>query len=446
MGIPGFALLFCRTVHFHSSTTCTIYLGFFQALPPLSPQQSSKTQSNVLLEMEKIKQENSRMLAENANLTQTQEEHQQEILMLKKERQANAIANEKIQKAYRDDCSHLFQNNLQLENQNKALQADLQHKSQQLSTAIQEKQQLQQQTEQQHGQLQSLQRRLEESNAEVIESRFTKVQIPLQDQESWNVRREEVVIRGNLGAGAWGAVCKGIFRGQQVAIKQIHEEILDKFTIDQLKREIRIMAHVQHPNLVRLIAAVVDEKVERCTDTPLLILELLSINLRKAYKERDLTGNILVSIFRDVAYALHYLHEHQEPIIHRDVSAPNVLLEEVHRGIWRAKLSDFGSANLVKKCKTSAPGALIYSAPETFPPRNPEDPLPKQTTKIDIFSYGYLLAEVIAKEMPAAEKRRDMLAKIERQWKPMYDLIKACIRDNPEDRLTMTQVLEKLNA
>ena len=385
----------------------------------MSYQQQTKVQT--LLEMERIKQENTRLLAEKA---QIHEKLQQTITRLKQERQEADTENEELQADLREEIQKLFAEKEQAQQRLRLLEGENQR---------------------QYRQLQDLQHRLEEFNAQVKESRFTKVQIPLQDQESWNVRRQEVVIQEELGAGAWGSVCKGRFRGQQVAIKRAHRLILHEKTIDQLKREIRIMAHIQHPNLVRLIAAVVDEKVEQCTDTPLLILELLSINLRDAYREKDLKGNVLVSIFRDVAYALHYLHEHQEPIIHRDVSAPNVLLEEIHRGIWRAKLSDFGSANLAKQCKTAAPGALIYSAPETFPPRNLEDPIPKQTTKIDVFSYGYLLAEVIAKEMPAAEKRRDMLARIQRQWRPMYDLIMVCIKDKPEDRLTMTQVLEKLN-
>ena len=146
-----------------------------------------------------------------------------------------------------------------------------------------------------------------------------------------------------------------------------------------------------------------------------------------------------------MAYALHYLHEHQEPIIHRDVSAPNVLLQHIHPGIWSSKLSDFGSANLAKHCKTAGAGAIIYSAPETFPPRNLYDPLPKQTTKIDVFSYGYLLAELIVEEMPSPERRAVMLSRISWEWAPMHNIITACTECEPERRLTMTPVLEKLH-
>ena len=330
----------------------------------------------------------------------------------------------------------------QLTQQNQQLVAESEQKIQQLT---QQKQQLETDKVQLQQRVRDLQQRLD-SAPESSVSRFTQVQIPRQDQDSWNVQRREVMIQEELGHGAWGSVHKGVFRDRQVAVKKAHRQILHENTIDQLMREIRIMAHVQHPCLVRLIAAVVDESVERRTDSPLLVLELLDTNLRVAYQERDLTKITLISIFQDVAYALHYLHEHQEPIIHRDVSAPNVLLQQIHPGVWRAKLSDFGSANLAKHCKTAGPGAIIYSAPETFPPRDPYDPLPKQTTKIDVYSYGYLLAESIAKEMPSPEKRAAMLLKISQEWAPMHDIITACTKKEPERRLTMTQVLEKLHS
>ena len=69
----------------------------------------------------------------------------------------------------------------------------------------------------------------------------------------------------------------------------------------------------------------------------------------------------------------------------------------------------------------SKAGAIIYTASKTFPPENPNDSLPKQTTKMDVYSYGYLLAESIAKEMPSTEKRDAMLLRIKQEWAPMHD-------------------------
>ena len=55
-----------------------------------------------------------------------------------------------------------------------------------------------------------------------------------------------------------------------------------------------------------------------------------------------------------------------------------------------------------------------------------------------------MLVEAITKELPSPEKRDHMLSIIKREWVPMHAIIIACTEDQPERRLTMTQVLEKL--
>ena len=211
-----------------------------------------------------------------------------------------------------------------------------------------------------------------------------------------------------------------------------------------MEREINIMALVQHPNLVRFVGAVMDEDAIALKQPPLLVTELLDTDLRSAYKRYSLE-NSWVQIFRDVAYALHYLHEHQEPIIHRDVSAPNVLLEALPNNMWRAKLSDFGSANLAKYSQTAGEGALVYSAPETFPSPDPRKPLAKQTTKIDTFSFGILICEVITCKQPSPERRVEVFREVEMKWRLMFDLVMECTREKPEERLAMASILKVLN-
>ena len=76
------------------------------------------------------------------------------------------------------------------------------------------------------------------------------------------------------------------------------------------------------------------------------------------------------------------------PIIHCDVILCSQCPPEIDPPwniniLQSAKLSDFGLANLVKHCKTAVAGAIIYSAPETFPPTNPYDPLAPKTNHKD---------------------------------------------------------------
>ena len=304
--------------------------------------------------------------------------------------------------------------------------------------------QLEEELERERSKKEKMQHHLVETNAEVQHARALQLQASMKPVGNWRVPRNEVKKTRIIGRGAWGLVYEGKVKGQLVAIKEPHKDILCKETVDRVKREIKIMAHVQHPNLVRFVAAVIDEKAETFQEPPLLITELLDMNLRIAYKEFDLGLNKL-PIFRDIAYALHYLHEHEVPIIHRDVSAPNVLLEMIQEGVWKAKITDFGSANLAKYSKTSAEGAIVYSAPETFPPVNPLAPMPKQTVKIDTFSYGILVCEVIIRRQPVPETRGQIIQAVQKEWKFMYDLVISCIKEDPDCRPTMAEILEKLN-
>ena len=268
--------------------------------------------------------------------------------------------------------------------------------------------------------------------------------------QSWNVPRSEVlqIPKREIGHGAWGNVYSARFRGQNVAIKIAHRKIFHESTVDMLKREVLIMSRVKHPNVVRFVAAVWDSAVERKVDTPIIISELMDMNLRDAYKAVNLRSEQLVSIFCDVAFALHYLHQHCQPIIHRDISAPNVLLKSSPGGAgsYCAKVSDFGSANLVKLSKTAGAGAIIYCAPEMFPTDDITATPPPQTSKVDVFSYGILLLEVIAREMPSQENRRALLQKVGRDWNVMYELIVCCTKVSAAERPDMADILDRLNS
>ena len=152
-----------------------------------------------------------------------------------------------------------------------------------------------------------------------------------------------------IGGGAWGYVKEGMFKDQQVAVKCVHELIQNKQTIQRVYREICIMSQVHHPNLVQFMAAVLDDQ-----GGPMIITELLDTTLRKAYEDNLIKPGLdqCMDIFCDVASALCYLHELEEPIIHRDVRSANVLLKAMDGGEWKAKLSDFGSANWAKETIT----------------------------------------------------------------------------------------------
>ena len=265
-----------------------------------------------------------------------------------------------------------------------------------------------------------------------------QLQVSPQALEMWELPREEVHISQTLlGTGGWGYVARGTFRGQTVAIKCLHRAILSTQTEERLRREISIMSQVRHPNLLLLIGAVLT--AER---GPLIVTELLDTSLRSAYLGGLLEERSKVPVLRDVASALTYLHSHRTPILHRDVSSANVLLEAIrHDRQWKAKLSDFGSANLSHLASTPAEGAAVYAAPEV----STED-RSRQTAKIDVYSFGVLVCEVCLCRFPP-ERRQfpSMLSEVRRTAPNLFPLSRDCTSHTHQDRPTMREVLQRID-
>ena len=188
---------------------------------------------------------------------------------------------------------------------------------------------------------------------------------PRRDHQSsavdWIIERNEVQLTDRyLGKGAWGWVRVGIFRGLEVAVKQIHDLILSDYNRELFAREMRMASRCRHPCLLQFIGATSDD------GQALLITELLDKNLRSVLSERSLSKEEIVAIALDVSRGLNYLHLNKPlPIIHRDISSANVLLWR-RDNCWRAKVSDYGTANFVRQCATIGPGAPLYVAPEAL--------------------------------------------------------------------------------
>ena len=143
----------------------------------------------------------------------------------------------------------------------------------------------------------------------------------------------------------------------------------------------------------------------------------------------------ITSIVQDVACALRYLHQWRpSPIIHRDISSANVLLEPLPNG-WRAKVSDYGSANFMNAVATAAPGSPVYAAPEA---RHPDQHSPK----MDSFSYGVLLVEMCIRRLPDPAQREAQILQI--QWAAMVSLVRRCTSERPADRPSMRDIMELL--
>ena len=180
-----------------------------------------------------------------------------------------------------------------------------------------------------------------------------------QRSPDWVIPRNQIQLTTkSLGRGAWGEVVQGRFCGCVVAVKTIHDLILSPHNRRLFEREMDIASRCRHPCLLQFIGATNDDH------TPLFLTEVMETSLRALLQERFLSQTEITVIALDVARGLNYLHQkHPIPILHRDISSANVLLWRQGTQ-WRAKVSDYGTANFKKQTMTVAPGARIYSAPE----------------------------------------------------------------------------------
>ena len=207
----------------------------------------------------------------------------------------------------------------------------------------------------------------EQDRAHELENLLSRTQgevdeLKRQLREDWVINQYDIQIMRDeepLGRGAWGIVYKGKFHGCDVAVKEIHENIVSANTRRLFEREVSMASKCRHPCLLQFIGATTDVR-------PLLVTELMDCSLRERLNTRGgqlLSANEVPVISLDVARALNYLHNKPTPIVHNDVSSANLLLWR-RDDQWRAKLSDYGSVKFVRESSINYAGAAIYSAPD----------------------------------------------------------------------------------
>ena len=249
----------------------------------------------------------------------------------------------------------------------------------------------------------------------------------------WIIERNEIELTNKeLGRGGWGTVTVATFRGTRVAAKCFYQELSSDYYQRMFTREMTMAARLRHPNLVQFIGASVEGNV-------IILTELMTTSLRKELEKLKgpMTQWQITSISLDVARALNYLHLMQpHPIIHRDISSANVLLDPLPDNGWKVKVSDYGSVNLLTCLQTAGPGSPVYAAAEANVPA-------LQTPKMDIFSFGVLLVEMLTHQFPDVNSRQRLIASIDHAG--YLALIEECLSEEIDNRPSAQQLLGRLN-
>ncbi|KAB5534153.1 hypothetical protein DKX38_017239 [Salix brachista] len=191
-----------------------------------------------------------------------------------------------------------------------------------------------------------------------------------------------------LGQGGFGVVYKGVLQnGQEIAVKRLSE---DSGQGDlEFKNEVLLVAKLQHRNLVRLLGFCL-EGIERLLIYEFMPNASLEHFIFDPVKRVQLNWERRYKIIGGIARGLLYLHEDSRlRIIHRDLKASNILLDEE----MNPKISDFGMARLFVVDQTQGNTSRIVG---TYGYMAPEYALQGQfSVKLDVFSFGVLVLEIM---------------------------------------------------
>ncbi|XP_022748518.1 serine/threonine-protein kinase STY46-like isoform X1 [Durio zibethinus] len=212
------------------------------------------------------------------------------------------------------------------------------------------------------------------------------VAIPNDGTDVWEIDPRHLKFENKVASGSYGDLYKGTYCSQEVAIKVLKPERINTDMQKEFAQEVFIMRKVRHKNVVQFIGA--------CTKPPglCIVTEFMSGGSVYDYLHKQKGVFKLPSLLKvaiDVSKGMNYLH--QNNIIHRDLKAANLLMDENEV----VKVADFGVARVKAQSgvMTAETGTYRWMAPEVIE-HKPYD------HKADVFSFGIVLWELLTGKVP----------------------------------------------
>ena len=213
-----------------------------------------------------------------------------------------------------------------------------------------------------------------------------------------------------LGHGGMATVYRARDRelGRTVAVKLLADNLAgDDDVRKRFKREARLAAKLDHPNVVRVF------DVGEEGDRPFIVMEHVdggTLTERMKRRRRRLPVREALPVLQQLCEGLG--HAHERGLVHRDVKPQNLLLREEDGCL---KIVDFGIARAVEDTRLTKTGLVIgtdrYMAPEQLSDG-------KLTPATDVYACGVVADEILPASRPA----------------PLKEIIDRCLREDPRDR------------
>ncbi|XP_026393985.1 serine/threonine-protein kinase STY46-like [Papaver somniferum] len=267
------------------------------------------------------------------------------------------------------------------------------------------------------------------------------VKIPTDGTDVWEIDAAQLKFENKVASGSYGDLYKGTYCSQEVAIKVLKPERVNEDMQQEFAQEVYIMRKVRHKNVVQFIGA--------CTKTPSLciVTEFMSGGsvydfLHKHKGVFKLPSLLKVAI--DVSKGMNYLH--QNNIIHRDLKAANLLMDENEV----VKVADFGVARVQVQSgvMTAETGTYRWMAPEVIE-HKPYD------HKADVFSFAIVLWELLTGKLPyeyltplqaaVGVVQKGLRPTIPKQTHPkLAELLEKCWQQDPSLRPDFSEIIDIL--
>ncbi|ESQ55240.1 hypothetical protein EUTSA_v10024419mg [Eutrema salsugineum] len=260
------------------------------------------------------------------------------------------------------------------------------------------------------------------------ENDIEDLELPLMEFEAIVTATDNFSDCNKLGEGGFGIVYKGrLPDGQEIAVKRLSQ--MSAQGTNEFMNEVRLIAKLQHINLVRLLGCCVDDGEKILVYEYLENLSLDSHLFDKTQSSK-LNWQMRYDITNGIARGLLYLHQDSRcRIIHRDLKASNILLDKD----MTPKISDFGMARIFGRDETEANTRKVVGTYGYMSPEYAMDGI--FSMKSDVFSFGVLLLEIISgkrnKGFYNLDRDLNLLGCVWRNWKEGrgLEIVDPVIRD-----------------
>ncbi len=280
--------------------------------------------------------------------------------------------------------------------------------------------------------------------------------------EPYSVPRDHVRLKIKVGEGAFGEVWLGRCRDQDVAVKRLLGDHVNKHTTRAFRNECNLMARMQkngisHENLVQMVFCCWDRELllllEFCelgSLTDVLVCPTYHPSLTwHADESRD--GGVLALMVHDVARGMQYMHSMDPMIIHRDLKTENVLIKgdsDSSPTEWVAKISDFGESRQLRgDDNLSMVGTPFFCCPEIVM-------CDEYNEKADVYSFGIMLYDIATFKDGGIMKsswngRRFSQVNVVKGYRPdipdhiepwLVDIMESCWRGRSEERPSFANI------